>query len=89
MGSNLEIQHKIKLNTLKTIEVMISETAPLVGLQLGEKSQNFDSWTKSHDKERAEEKKRYQTKSSKGFTFHIQISFLKKLIFHSQNFPTI
>ena len=89
MGSNLEIKHKIKVNTIKTIEVMISETAPLVGLQLGEKNQNFDSWTKSHDKERAEEKKRYQTKSSKGFTFHFQISILKMLIFHSKNFPTI
>ena len=89
MGSNLEIQHKIKLNTLKTIEVMISETAPLVGLQLGEKNQNFDSWTKSHDKERAEEKKRSQTKSSKGFTFHFPNPISKMLIFHSQNSPTI
>ncbi len=89
MGFNLEIQHKIKLNTLKTIELMNSETAPLVGLQLGEKNQNFDSCLKNGENQATSEKSEPKIQKSKGFPFHFSNSILKMFIFHSKNFPKI
>ncbi len=89
MGSNLKIQHKIKLNTFKTIELLNSETAPLVGLQLGEKNQNFDSCLKNGENQAASEKSEHKLQKSKGFPFHFPNSILKMLIFHSKNFPLI
>ena len=87
MGLNLEILHKIKLNIFKTIELMNSELAPLVGLQFGEKQQNFDSCLKNGENQAASEKSEPKLQNSKGFPFHFPNSILKILIFHSQNFP--
>ena len=81
MRSNLEIQHKIKLNTIKTIELMKSETAPLVGMQLGEKKQNFDSCLKNGENQAASEKSEPKLQKSKGFPFQFPNSILKMLIF--------